>query len=820
MKIRIERHRLYLELKNIFEYPFSLIEAPIGYGKTTAIKDFLNFVECNAFYINFLSEKNILPYFWNSFSETIEKIDKLQGEKLKKLGFPDDALKLANVLSVLEEVEFPKRTVIIFDDFHLVNEPDINQFLKAIVTSGLKNLHILLVTRSTSNIDLTEFIAKGIAYIFPQKQLAFTIEEVKKFCKLKKLHISEDQINEIYELTDGWVSFVYLMIIGVEHGLEIKRNSLIDNIIESVLYNVYQENVRRFLLKLSIMDIFTEKQAQFVTGETHASSIIRRLARDNAFIVYDPKNDTYKIHNIMLDFLRAKFFDEEEKKALYRKLGQWFLNQKDFLQAYTNFFLGGDIETLLRIFENGCYPDFDDIGFTMTDELFSGVSKERLYRYPFAYIKYIGYLLRCGDPQKAMKGAELIEEAFAYFSNNNALDPEYRDFILAEISVNRVFMVFNDARKMVFYTLEAAKLFRGRRSMIMRRESEYTFGCPNLLFIYYTKGGTLKELADYAASEFPKFSAIANGIGTGCDYLIKAEYALETGDWNEAEMNAKKAIIKAKTQNQNCISINAAFVLLRLYVFQGKVEQAREVMRRMREAISKENNPMRNMTFEIISGYIYAIIGRFDDIPKWLREGSMSDACWLYNGIYYNYIVYGKAVLLMKDYLEVEVLSETLPQYFSVYRNRFGFIHSRVMGAIARYHLYEKEIAMRELKELMEETKGDNIILMYAEFGPHITEMVKEICRRHRDPYFERILSACLNFQQSLKCFNKEITSLTKRECEILSLAREGYTRSEIAERLFLSPYTIQTHLHKIYTKLDAKGRTEAIRKAELLKII
>ena len=126
-----------------------------------------------------MSEKNILPYFWNSFSETIEKIDKLQGEKLKKLGFPDDALKLANVLSVLEEVEFPKRTVIIFDDFHLVNEPDINQFLKAIVTSGLKNLHILLVTRSTSNIDLTEFIAKGIAYIFPQKQLAFTIEEVK-----------------------------------------------------------------------------------------------------------------------------------------------------------------------------------------------------------------------------------------------------------------------------------------------------------------------------------------------------------------------------------------------------------------------------------------------------------------------------------------------------------------------------------------------------------------------------------------------------------------------------------------------------------------
>ena len=62
----------------------------------------------------------------------------------------------------------------------------------------------------------------------------------------------------------------------------------------------------------------------------------------------------------------------------------------------------------------------------MTDELVFRCVKGRLYRYPFAYIKYIGYLLRCGDLQKAMKGAELIEEAFAYFSNNNALDPVQR----------------------------------------------------------------------------------------------------------------------------------------------------------------------------------------------------------------------------------------------------------------------------------------------------------------------------------------------------------------------------------------------------------
>lgn len=412
----------------------------------------------------------------------------------------------------------------------------------------------MLVTRNTANLDLTEFLAKGLIYIFPQKQLAFTLPEVRKLCKIKRLQLSKEQTKEIYELTGGWVSLVYLMIMGVEHGLEIKRNSVIDNIIETVLYNVYDEKMKYFLLKLSIMDIFTENQACFVTEEDHASDIIRRLARDNAFVVYDHKNDTYKIHNIMLSFLRQRLTDEEEKKSLYRKLGQWFLSQKEYLQAYNSLFLGGDIETILGIFEDDNLPDFDDIGFTMADELFSDTPKELLYKYPFAYLKYIGFLLRSGDSEKATRGSKLLEETSAHFSNDDALDTESRDLILAEINVNRVFTVFNDVKLMVFHTLEAAKLFKGKQSKIMHSGGEYTFGCPHFLYTYYVEAGTLKWTADYGASEFPKFSAIANGIGIGSDYLIRAEYAFEIGDYEEAELKARKAIIKAKMQNQNCIS--------------------------------------------------------------------------------------------------------------------------------------------------------------------------------------------------------------------------------------------------------------------------
>ncbi len=61
----------------------------------------------------------------------------------------------------------------------------------------------------------------------------------------------------------------------------------------------------------------------------------------------------------------------------------------------------------------------------------------------------------------------------------------------------------------------------------------------------------------------------------------------------------------------------------------------------------------------------------------------------------------------------------------------------------------------------------------------------------------------------------KEIyDGLTKREREVLKLIAEGYTNSEIAERLVLSPTTVQTHRAHIMAKLGLRSRTELIKYA------
>jgi len=51
---------------------------------------------------------------------------------------------------------------------------------------------------------------------------------------------------------------------------------------------------------------------------------------------------------------------------------------------------------------------------------------------------------------------------------------------------------------------------------------------------------------------------------------------------------------------------------------------------------------------------------------------------------------------------------------------------------------------------------------------------------------------------------------LTNREVDVLQLLVAGQSDKEIAERLFISPRTVQSHVASIFTKLGVNSRTAA----------
>ena len=61
---------------------------------------------------------------------------------------------------------------------------------------------------------------------------------------------------------------------------------------------------------------------------------------------------------------------------------------------------------------------------------------------------------------------------------------------------------------------------------------------------------------------------------------------------------------------------------------------------------------------------------------------------------------------------------------------------------------------------------------------------------------------------------------LTPRELQILGLIAEGLSNKEIAERVFVSENTVKTHASRVFDKLGARRRTEAVQLGKSWRLI
>jgi DNA-binding CsgD family transcriptional regulator len=73
------------------------------------------------------------------------------------------------------------------------------------------------------------------------------------------------------------------------------------------------------------------------------------------------------------------------------------------------------------------------------------------------------------------------------------------------------------------------------------------------------------------------------------------------------------------------------------------------------------------------------------------------------------------------------------------------------------------------------------------------------------------LFSLSEKFDQKRAEKKREDLSITRRELEILALIAQGLSNREIAEKLFVSENTVKTHSSRVFDKLGARRRTQAV---------
>jgi len=115
-------------------------------------------------------------------------------------------------------------------------------------------------------------------------------------------------------------------------------------------------------------------------------------------------------------------------------------------------------------------------------------------------------------------------------------------------------------------------------------------------------------------------------------------------------------------------------------------------------------------------------------------------------------------------------------------------------------------MAQRHVVERSIQAGVDGFVLKTSDIND-ITEGIKELLAGKK--YFGKGVSELISNRSSGELIDPVIT---RRECEILKLISDGFTNQEIADKLFISTSTVDSHRKNLLIKFDAKNTAALVK--------
>lgn len=805
------RKSMVKALERIWEHPLTVVEAPMGYGKTTAVKEYLSGSEAKVLWQTLTD--NSASGFWNGLSRSLRKLNLVGSENLARLGAPINSAFLAEAIRIMEEIELPTKTVLVFDDYHLLSSGEIDGFIELLVKAEIPDLHIVVISRSVFGENTTELVLKGYCCVIEKSSFELARAEIVEYCRLSGVRLSTEETDFLVSYTEGWISAVYLCILGFLQDKRIERQASLYELIEKVVYRHCSAEVQEFLLRICIFDSVSPQQAEHMWTKRNAEVLLERLMTGNAFIKYDSGSQTYYMHNIFTSYLRRIFSRQgsDKQQAIWKAAGKWHVRIGEYIQAMDCFYKAADFDSLLTVIE------YDKGNCIMNEH------KERLIKYfsecpltirrdhPWACLIYAINLFSFNEVELF---AQQCEQVAGYIEFLPKEKEQAKAQLAGELELLCSFAKYNSIMEMSEHHQRAGDLLQGPSAFIDKNGS-WTFGSPSVLYMFYRESGRLEREVHEIIEAMPQYYQLTAGHGSGAEYVMQAEWYYHTGDFENAESAAHKALYIAKLQDQTAIMLCALFLQMRLAVLRWDLAYVMDTLRQTREEIKERGLYSYLHTWDMCEGFIYSCLNQGKKIPAWIVKGDFQDSSIGFPSYAFFNIIWGKSLLIEGQYLKLIGLAEEHIGMASVFPNLLGQVYTYIYEAAAKCKLGRREDAQKTLGKALAVAAPDEVIMPFAENGEYIVELLAQLAKDgHYPEFISRIgtLFSLLNSNRdamSTELSSRDIRSmLTEREVAIAELVASGLSNQAIGKTLFIAEITVKKAMQSIFAKLGVSSRT------------
>jgi LuxR family maltose regulon positive regulatory protein len=152
----------------------------------------------------------------------------------------------------------------VIDDYHFARSPELDWMIEKIVWSKIKGLHLLIISRTKPAINLEELSLKGYCHLFKSDLFEMSRKEIKKYFQLFGHEITEDTAEKVYQISEGWITAVYLIMQRYSETGRLEPGRSIESLIETAVMSRYTDKEARLLKSLCILDSFTLPQVSYM----------------------------------------------------------------------------------------------------------------------------------------------------------------------------------------------------------------------------------------------------------------------------------------------------------------------------------------------------------------------------------------------------------------------------------------------------------------------------------------------------------------------------------------------------------------------------
>ncbi len=890
---RVPRVRLNEQLVRGGDATIALVSAPAGFGKTTAVTEWLATLPIDRRCVAWLSldERDNEPAtFWTyvvaALASALGRDFGGDTSALLQSPAPLDAV----VVTLINELASSNTDlVLVLDDYHVISAPEIHATLTVLIDRLPPRVRVVIVSRADPPLPLGRLRVGGRLVEVRAGDLRFTTDETASYLDgSTDATLSTGDVAALAERTEGWVAALQLAALSMQGRDDISKfiaefagddRFIVDYLAEEVLDRQTDE-VRRFLLRTSVLDRLSGPLCDAVTGLSGGRAMLERLERANMFLVpLDDRRQWYRYHHLFADVLKAHFRDEHPDAVaeVHGQASAWYAANGEMVDGIRHALEAGDVSRAADLVE-AMIPTWQrDRQEATIRKWVQLLPADVVRKRPVLMIGMVGALASTGefadDTEERLDAAERLLDLIA------AGSPELgRSVVIADQTQLRqlpaAIEMYRAARALMRGDLEGTKT-QGQRALDMAPEDDH---------LVRAAAGALVGLASWAGGDvdaaFDGYTLSVEGLRRaghhsdvlGCSITL-ADLRLAQGRLREATRIYQEGLTLGTSQGGAALRGTAdmhvglsdvlrevgdldgalehlhrsaelgehnglpqhpyrsRLAMARLRASEGDIDTATELLDQAERVYTTDFSPSIRPIPAIRAGLL-ADHGNLDLSLAWVRERGLTaddDVAYLDE---FEHVALARVLLAQfradgsaQSVVDAIRLLERVSVQAAAGGRSGDLLHVLVLLALAEDARGDRSAAVAHLERAITLAEPEGYLRLFLDAGSWIQPLLVAVATKGPSgAYVHRILDASTRRvdrrQQPRTPQQSLIDPLSDRELDVLRLLTSELTGPEIASELMVSVNTMRTHTKNIYSKLAVTSRRAAVRRAEELQLL